>query len=285
MMKLVIWDVQHGSAAYLRTPSGKHIVVDLGAGNYSESDEAFSPLMHLRDNYGIKQLDQVIITHPHTDHIDDIMNFDALSPRVLSRPNHLTEEAVRNANPGKDKQKLDKYFEIDKRYSQPVSSDEDPRQPENNGGVRIQIFMSPECGTSEINNHSIVSVIQYKGVKILLPGDNESGSWKMLLEKPEFVRAIANTNIFIASHHGRESGYCAELFQHFKPQLTIISDGPVQETSVTEKYSQHTTGFPVYSRNEGAYANQIRRKCLTTRKDGTIIITVDDGGYTEVTIE
>ena len=110
MMKLVIWDVQHGSAAYLKTPSDKHIVVDLGAGNYSESDEAFSPLLYLMDNYGIKQLDQVIITHPHTDHIDDIMNFDALSPRVLSRPNHLTEETVRNANPGKDKQKLDKYF-------------------------------------------------------------------------------------------------------------------------------------------------------------------------------
>ncbi len=284
MMKLVIWDVQHGSAAYLKTPSDKHIVVDLGAGNYSESDEAFSPLLYLRDNYGIKQLDQVIITHPHTDHIDDIMNFDALSPRVLSRPNHLTEETVRNANPGKDKQKLDKYFEIDKRYSYPVSSNEDPKRPENNGGVQIQIFISSECGTSEINNHSIVSVIQYQGVKILLPGDNESGSWKMLLEKPEFVRAIANTNIFIASHHGRESGYCAELFRHFKPQLTIISDGPVQGTSVTEKYSQHTTGVPVYSRSGGTRTRR-DRKCLTTRKDGTIIITVDDGGYIEATIE
>jgi phosphoribosyl 1,2-cyclic phosphodiesterase len=58
----------------------------------------FSPLLHLEYSYGVQQLDGVVITHPHRDHIDDIGNFDALSPRVLLRPKHLTDAEVLGGN-------------------------------------------------------------------------------------------------------------------------------------------------------------------------------------------
>ena len=29
LLKFIVWNVQHGSAAYIQTPNGKHIVVDL----------------------------------------------------------------------------------------------------------------------------------------------------------------------------------------------------------------------------------------------------------------
>ena len=79
MLKVVVWDVQHGNATYIRTPNDKHIVIDLGIGSYKSaksSSSVFSPLLHLQDKYGVKQLDNIIIMHPHTDHIDDIFNFD-----------------------------------------------------------------------------------------------------------------------------------------------------------------------------------------------------------------
>ena len=39
-----MWNVQHGSAVYIQTPNGKHIAIDLGAG------DAFSLLQHLSPN-------------------------------------------------------------------------------------------------------------------------------------------------------------------------------------------------------------------------------------------
>ena len=56
-LRLILWNVQHGSAAYIHTPNGKHIAIDLGAG------DAFSPLQHLWRN-GVQRLDHVTITHP-----------------------------------------------------------------------------------------------------------------------------------------------------------------------------------------------------------------------------
>ena len=82
----LFWDVQHGSAAYINTPANEHLVIDLGVGSYQQANLQFSPLLHLKHHYGVQQLDGVVITHPHRDHLDDIGNFDALSPRVLVRP-------------------------------------------------------------------------------------------------------------------------------------------------------------------------------------------------------
>lgn len=284
-LEIVIWDVQHGSSSYINTPNGKHLVIDLGSGKYSNNED-FSPLLHLKEKYKIENIDQVIITHPHTDHIDDIMNFDELSPKILTRPNHLTEEDVKKANPNYDSEKIDKYIEISERYSLPVSEDEDIKLPKNNGGVNIKTFIPNQCGHSNINNHSAVTIIEYLDLKVVIPGDNESASWKELLKDNSFVNAIKNTNVFIASHHGRESGYYSDLFDNFTPYLVIISDGPKGETSVTEKYEQKAKGWTVYKRSDNSSE---KRYCLTTRKDGVIVIKIgkchdDSNNYLNVTI-
>ena len=92
VLKFITWDVEHGSAAYIRTPNSKHIAIDLGARR--ATDAGFSPLAHLRKSWGVQQLDLVVITHPHLDHIEDIPNFRAFSPKVLMRPSHLTESDI-----------------------------------------------------------------------------------------------------------------------------------------------------------------------------------------------
>ena len=85
-LEMVFWDVQHGDAAYLKTPNNTHIVQDLGTGSYDRGSETFSPLLHLKQNWGVDRLDQVIITHPHKDHIDDIHNFGELNPYAFDIP-------------------------------------------------------------------------------------------------------------------------------------------------------------------------------------------------------
>lgn len=284
LLTIIIWDVQHGSAAYLKTPNNKHIVIDLGSG--TSKNKKFSPLLYLKESYNISTLDKVIITHPHTDHIDDIGNFDELDPKALQRPKHLKEEDIRSANQEKDSAKTDKYLEINKRYNTTITGDEDINLPENSGGVTFYNFISTKCDTSNINNHSIVTIAEYLGLKVLIPGDNQTESWKELLENNDFVAAIKGIDIFIASHHGRDNGYYKELFDHFTPKLVIISDGPETTTNASSKYSNLASGWQVYKRSG---AEPEKRYCVTTRKDGCIEIKIgknqDSGKFIQVTVD
>ena len=46
-----------------------------------------SALLHIYGTNGVSDhLDLVVITHPHMDHIEDILNFDAFSPDTFIRP-------------------------------------------------------------------------------------------------------------------------------------------------------------------------------------------------------
>ncbi len=287
MLEVVFWDVQHGSAAFISTPAGKHIVVDLGTGSYENSDATFSPLLHLKNKYNINSLDAIIITHPHRDHLDDIGNFYDLSPFCIDRPNHLTHEDILSGNRREDSDILEKYFEIDNRYNHPTPDNINPLKAPNNGGVDFQIFYPKDCATSNINNHSLVTIISYAESKLLIPGDNGEPSWNELLEREDFISAIKGTDVLVAPHHGRKSGFSSALFKHIgqKPYLTIISDGPEGETSATDLYSQKTRGFTVYKRSGGTE----ERKCLTTRNDGVIVVKFGmnpgNKSFIEVTID
>lgn len=267
-LEIVFWDVQHGSATYIKTPNGKHIVKDLGTGSYKTNDEKFSPLLHLKQKWRVNQLDYVIITHPHKDHIDDIMNFDELSPLALSRPKHLPRDEIMKNVQKEDEYLFEKYFEIDQRYSSPISSTSDPLLSNNNGGVKIEKFTPNSSSTSNINNHSIVTVLSYADSKVILTGDNEPPSWNELLEIERFKNSIKNADILLAPHHGRNSGFSPELFEYFNPKLTIVSDGRFCDTSATDRYSKISKGWLVHRRN----GNEEMRKCVTTRNDGVIVV-------------
>ncbi|MFW6129473.1 MAG: ComEC/Rec2 family competence protein [Candidatus Aminicenantaceae bacterium] len=274
-LEIVIWDVQHGNGIFIKTPNGTYAVKDLGSGSYSSGKGDFSPLLHIKEKYGIERLDYVIISHPHKDHISDIMNFDDLSPRVLCRPKHLTKDDVMRDVLDKDKPLFEKYFEINQKYSEPISPEENPKLPRNNGGVEILNFHPKSCEKSNINNHSIVTILSYAESKVILPGDNESPSWKELLKNEDFINAIRNADILLAPHHGRKSGYYQELFDYFKPYITVVSDGRFCDSSATNRYGNVSKGWTVHHRISG---EKEKRYCLTTRKDGVIVIKL---GYTE----
>jgi len=267
MIRIVFWDVQHGHAVYVGTEN-QNLIFDLGTGSYGSSAKEFSPLLHLKNKYGIKRLDGVVITHPHSDHLYDILNFDSLSPRVLHRPKHLSEEEIRKGNSASDKIYVDTYVEINDRYNAPIADGDNPFKEANNGGVKFQFFTPRSCSRSNLNNHSVVTVISHASSKIIIPGDNESPSWNELLEDEAFKTAVKETDILFAPHHGREAGYSSKLFEYISPYLTIVSDGAETDTSATDRYSKKSRGWKVY-RSNGTGED---RKCLTTRNDGVIVV-------------
>jgi beta-lactamase superfamily II metal-dependent hydrolase len=58
--------------------------------------------------------------------------------------------------------------------------------------------------------------LNLRGAGILFPGDLEAAGWKALLQAlPEFRTAVKDTKVLVASHHGRESNICADLFDDY----------------------------------------------------------------------
>lgn len=182
MLKCILWDVQHGLAVTIITPNNRYIEIDLGTGSYGSNDTIFSPLHNLKLNWNVRKLDCVIFTHPHTDHLDDIFNFHEVAPPTIYRPKHLTDEEVRIGNSSKDRAKIDRYLNISREYNNPVAAGNNLEVPDDWGGVSIKTFLPISCSTSNLNNHSLVTVLSFDGMKILIPGDNEPPSWNELLE-------------------------------------------------------------------------------------------------------
>ena len=86
-----------------------------------------------------------------------------------------------------------------------------------------------------------------------------SGKFK---RRKAFRSHLRRTKIFVASHHGRRSGYCKEVFDHCTPSCVIFSDSDkvhaTQDT--TSLYQSHATGVSF---------NGKTRYVLTTRNVGT----------------
>lgn len=281
---MVFWDVQHGHGTYVCAPNNRHIVVDLGTGSYG-ADKEFSPLQHLKNYYGIDQLDYVIISHPHVDHIDDIFNFDTLNPKVLLRPKHLDKKPILEKASKAEKPKLEKYFEISERYNQPISNDSpnNPKNPDNYGGLKIKSFMPTKCSHGNINNHSIVMLFEYAGIKALLPGDNEPPAWNELRQQSDFLTATKNIDVLLAPHHGRQSGFDNDTVNHLNPRITIVSDGRHCDSSATNRYSAKSREWTVFK----ADGTSEERKCVTTRNDGVVVVTFGkdgDGSFLNIKI-
>ncbi len=266
---MTVWDVQLGLAIHVKAPNSKYIVIDLGTGTYESGNT--SPILRRRyDNIAY-----MIITHPHLDHISDILNFDINSPSILQRPKSLTNEEVMEGVRYCDKAKFEKYCEINNRYNLPVKYDDEnyTGNSDNYGGLEIKTYSTSACDHSNFNNFSIITVFTLSGIKVVVCGDNETDSLEKLMKQEEFKNTVRNADVLVAPHHGRESAYHSEFVSLINPRITIISDTTKSDASAVDKYTQKSRGWRV--RGE-------ERKCLTTRKDGNITVEFgesDDPNY------
>ena len=267
MLELVVWNVQHGSAVYAKMPNGQHIAIDLGASG--ENGSVFSPLQTLRFTRGLQRLDGLIITHPHRDHLDDIFSLQYLPATILHTTWHLTDHEILAGNQAEDSAIINSYLNLRNGCSFPAPVEKQVVRGEDFLTAGFQIFCPTKASRKNLNDHSLVVVISYAGLKVVIPGDNEPTSWRELLEDPAFRVAVLDADILVASHHGRESGYCSELFDTLgEPRLVVVSDGEFCDTSATTRYSARARGWRVFD----PFGDSETRYCVTTRNDGHITI-------------
>ena len=145
------------------------------------------------------------------------------------------------------------------------------------GALSYRVFHNDYPGDFiDTNNLSLVTFLHCHDLHMVFPGDMEKAGWKKLLTDIAFVEELKTVNVFVASHHGRESGCCEEIFQidGVMPQIFIFSDAGIQYET------QDTAGW-YRARTRGMNYHGKKRHVFTTRRDGKITIEAHPG---EVTI-
>jgi beta-lactamase superfamily II metal-dependent hydrolase len=274
-LRVIIFNVEHGFCAFVKSPNNYGLLIDCG------ERENFSPIKYIIDNemdditeHNGHKLAQFILTHPHDDHLSDVERLkDDLSPAIMTRQRY-DWESIKQGENQEEYENLDAFSEWQESYNQNVEDWPDwgmeLKYLENN------TYLSPNEAKNLdekkfVNNSSIVVAIKYKGWKIVFPGDLEKSAWLKLLGNQNFKDLIKDTSFFIASHHGHSSGYCKEIFENMgKPHFNIVS-AHKRDESVDSAYSSSDNA-------RGVKHNDETRYMLSTRKDGTIVIEVDENG-------
>lgn len=292
----VIWKVEHGSAAFIRTSNSKTVMLDAG------SSEDFSPAGYLSTKYSLnakdKRLDKVIISHADRDHITDLPQVvKLLSPRILSRNISISSEILYPDGTVDLKDPLLTYKKMDENYNAEIGESDKELPVENWGGCLIKGFCcSPcqliDCSREKIkNNTSLLSYVGFNDFEIVFPGDLEPLGWDALIANTDIkdYAGKAKLRILVASHHGRKSGIrCSDNGQDkvhdkfmnlMKPHLVIISDKWGNETTDPEAYRPYCLGCNVYFKNE---CKTERTKVLTTKSNLAVAILVTNGSTSVV---
>lgn len=265
-LKISVLNVGHGDFIYAETPLGNNLVIDCGSGD-------IVPSFLLREVSAISELQ---ISHPHTDHFDDIISLSKkkiLSFRCPSL-NNFSDDVIGWRT--SDKDKIKKLREL----SGSIRADNSAVAVGN--GFSHTVWFPNNVDYENPNTSSFVTTLGYKGFKILFGADLPESGWESLLQNTKFVNEIKGTNVLKVSHHGREDGCCEALFEAISPNLCIISDKAIEKdnenTIATNWYSTRSLGCNINEIN----GNTDRRNVLSTRADGSIFISVYDNGNWEV---
>jgi competence protein ComEC len=271
-MKVITFDVEHGSSHIIRTLNDQIVMIDAG------SREDFSPAIYLKETWNITRV-WFTLTHHDADHLTNINNVaEHLSVYALSAQT-FTPDQLSQLYTGEFSTPLEVFLEYSKQFIFPIPPINDPSY--NWGGVQFAVFYNnfSDFENPNTNDLSRVTFAHYLGWTFIFPGDLEKPGWRKLLERPEFKDWLQRVDIFIASHHGRESGFCEEVFNYAAPKLIIMSDKSQSETSCPEKYRPFTQGLNVVN----AAGINMKRRILTTRSDGAILVDIDPQGRYRIT--
>jgi beta-lactamase superfamily II metal-dependent hydrolase len=267
-MDIRIYDVEHGDCILILSAQNEAVLVDCGY----NSTTGWRPAESLsQQGFGTRRkLHHAILTHPDQDHLADLPNvLEQLKPLHVWQHPQLYLKTLSELKDTLSKAQQ-AYLRPDKAVSelQPIEASRQFKTME------LRQFYLPIGSVRDANDLSLVSFITEDGFTVCLPGDLNARGWRLHLQNKAFQYWLRETNLLIASHHGRPTGYCADVFQYLSPKLIVISDKEqVKGRQLTKRapYRNHARGVKLA---DGSF-----RRVLTTRGDGRIRVVVKDGKW------
>jgi len=207
-LKIIFLDVGHGDAILIKTPEGKNTLIDGGP------DKNIIYKLDQYIHFYQRKIDLMILTHPHPDHLNGLVEVLKRYPVgqvfyngvIESHPSYL--EFLKEIEEKKIKKEvvwLGKFTEID--------------------GSKIEIIFPFEDLSGQNfkndNEASIVLKLTFDKIKVLFTGDATKKVEKKLIENNLDLKA----EILKVAHHGAKDATSFEFLEKVKPIYAVISVG------------------------------------------------------------
>lgn len=232
--EVIIFSVGHGSAVYIKLPTGQRILYDCGSRSTEMGSRIILPFLQHR---GITRLDALILSHFDSDHYNGVADV-ALGCQVdriytnaafQSRGSRLVEAL-----------KLCGLTIFTAQHEQTF-----PDLP----GL---LFLDPgghlksRSGQVPDNELSLLVLLSFRDCRILLTADIGPRSMRFLSEDENLLQLLESMDVFFVPHHGGVLTNTPLLLHILQPQLAIVqSDTAVCHQRTLACYQQ--AGIPVYS--------------------------------------
>lgn len=233
-------DVGQGQALLL-TCGGESAMVDTGLPGTSDT------VVNYLWKQGVRGLKYLFVTHPHSDHCGGAKDVvERMGTEVLIIPEYLSEEAAL-ATAGDWVGKTDTPIAITHGGQQYTL------------GEAVITVLHPAAGNAidDMNDLSLVLLVEYGGKRLLLTGD--------ITERVEQeLTHIGQVDVLQVPHHGSYTSSSEEFLQAIAPDVALISCG-----------RNNDYGHPhevTLSRLEAVGAEIYRTDHL-----GTLVVTINEG--------
>jgi len=242
-----------GDCTVVHTPGGQTVMID--GGPPRKTDSIRQPILvdYLRAQ-GISAIDAMVLTHPQSDHIG------AMADVARHVPVSMLLEGTQEADT--------QYY---KRFIQTMQTLHVPRKTVRTGdridldhGVTLWV-LSPDDSTiqkdCDVNEKSVVLLLQYQELDVLLTGDIGFVMEKELCDK--YNRW--DVDVLKVPHHGSQYAGSESFLQEIRPEFAVIPVG------------RNAYGHPHQEARDRLYA--IGAHVLRTDYDGTIRLVSDGHDY------
>jgi len=254
-LKVVFLDVGQGDSILIQAPNGQTMLID-GGRSTSLANTVIIPKLK---EWGAKQVDVLIPTHPDQDHIAGLVGVLENFPvklAALTGQVHSTQIYERLLTDIRDKN----IEALKVRVGTAI-----PFDP----SVKLEVLNPDDAAVNsdDTNDASIVIKLTYGATSFLLTGDAEMSANKAILDRGFDVRST----VLKLGHHGSRTSTNEDWLNHVQPQLGIISAG-----------KDNSFGHP--HPEVIAALEKLKIPYIRTDEHGTITVT-SDGATIHVTSE
>ena len=251
-LTITVLDVGQGDSILVQAPGGRTMLIDGGglpgqeASGYDVGREVVVPALLARR---VKQIDVLVVTHPHDDHIGGLPAVvEAVPVKLVLDP------------------ELDAKSQSYQRLEEEIQKRKIPQRRATEGqwlnlgdGIRVEVLNPPDPRLSDTgndaNNNSVVMRLTDGPMSVLFAADVERTGAERMARLGEGVRST----VLKVPHHGSEGAAIPRFLDAARPELAVISVG-----------ANNQFGHP--SEQMLAELKRVGAKVMRTDRDGAVTI-------------
>ncbi|HJQ69221.1 MAG TPA: MBL fold metallo-hydrolase [Blastocatellia bacterium] len=198
-------DVGQGDSELIRLPSGGTILIDTGARG--------APTVEMLKRLGVGDIDLVIATHPHEDHIGEMVDvMRAFKVKEVWDPGFAYPTRT--------------YLNMLKEIDSQNIKFENPKRGHTRafGDVTLEVLHPGATFISEdrddANDASMVVRLTFGNKRFLFTGDAEEASWRQMIDAN---KSSLRADLLKAAHHGSDDGTTGNVLDAVRPEIVTIS--------------------------------------------------------------